>query len=71
MDSFYIINESIICIRNLSWYDGKIYVENGEVVEGETTDSEYVSTTNNLINKKIQQNDLTLKYDYLRKLKKK
>ena len=24
MDSFYIINESIICIRNLSWYDGKM-----------------------------------------------
>lgn len=69
-----------------SWYNGEVYVENGEVsqifndpknytkgwidVEDASTltdddcDLENVRFLNELINKKIQQNDLTLKYDY-------
>ena len=53
-----------------SWYDGKVYVENGEVVEGKNFSQDYIIATNDLINKKIQQNDLTLKYDYFRRMKK-
>ena len=53
-----------------SWYDGNVYVENGEAKEGKSYSKEYVKETNDLINKKIQQNDLTLKYDYFRRMEK-
>ena len=51
-----------------SWYDGNVYVENGEVKEGKSYEKDYIKETNDLINKKIQQNDLTLKYDYFRRM---
>lgn len=55
-----------------SWYDGNVYVENGTVTSQrkKNTDEEYILQMNALINSLIQQNDLTLKYDYLRRLKK-
>ena len=51
-----------------SWYDGNVYVVNGEVKEGKSYEKDYIKETNDLINKKIQQNDLTLKYDYFRRI---
>lgn len=51
-----------------SWYDGNVYVENGEVKEGTNYEKDYIKETNDLINRKIQQNDLTLKYDYFRRM---
>ena len=59
-----------VFFSDFSWYDGMIYVENGEVTEGRRYKEEYVLELNDLINKKIQQNDLTLKYDYFRRMKK-
>lgn len=53
-----------------SWYDGNVYVENGEAKEGKNYEKDYIRETNDLINKKIQQNDLTLKYDYFRRVEK-
>ena len=69
-----------------SWYNGEVYVENGEVSQifkdpydytkgwvdvedahtltNDDCDLENVRHLNELINNKIQQNDLTLKYDY-------
>ncbi len=52
-----------------SWYDGNVYVENGKAVSGENIDEAYVDETNSKINSLIQRNDLTLKYDYFRRLK--
>lgn len=54
-----------------SWYDGEVYVEYGEVTLGDKYDQEYVDKTNDEINRKIRQNDLTLKYDYFRRMEKK
>lgn len=67
MDSNY---EGYVFFSDYSWYDGNIYVENGEVTRGENVDPNYVTDMNGLINRLIQQNDLTQKYDYFRKLKK-
>lgn len=53
-----------------SWYDGNVYVENGNAVSVENIDDAYVNETNTKINSLIQQNDLTLKYDYFRRLNK-
>ena len=51
-----------------SWYDGNIYVENGMAVNDENANESYVNEMNTLINRLIQQNDLTLKYDYFRRI---
>lgn len=51
-----------------SWYDGNIYVENGEVVMGESPETEYLVEMEKTVNEKILKNDLTLKYDHFREL---
>ena len=58
-----------VFFSDYSWYDGEIYVEYGEVTLGDKYDEEYVAKTNDEINRKIQQNDLTLKYDYFRRMR--
>ncbi len=50
-----------------SWYDGKYYVADGEVTNKDKYDEDYISDVNALINKRIRQNDLILKYDYFKK----
>lgn len=58
-----------VFFSDYSWYDGKNYVEFGEVTNNQSADSEYINQTNTLINNLIRKNDLTLKYDYFRKKK--
>ena len=61
-----------VFFSDYSWYDGEFYVENGEVVErkkGKKPEANYIADMNAMINQIIQKNDLTLKYDYFRKLK--
>lgn len=65
-----IMNEDyngFVFFSDYSWYDGNIYVENGTA--GGSSDNEYVNDMNEQINNCIKRNDLTLKYDYFRKLK--
>ena len=50
-----------------SWYDGNVYVENGEAIKG-SIQRDILDSKNTHINELIQKNDLTLKYDYFRKL---
>ena len=52
-----------------SWYDGNIYSENGIAIKGENVNDAYLNSFNDRINRLIQQNDLTLKYDYFRRMK--
>lgn len=61
--------QGYVFFSDYSWYDGNIYVENGEVTQGVTAgvDSQYISDMNELIHQLIQRNDLTQKYDYWRK----
>lgn len=58
-----------VFFSDYSWYDGRHYVEYGEVTNRSKYDEEYITDTNALINKLIEQNDLILKYDYFRQLK--
>ena len=51
-----------------SWYDGNLYVENGEVLSGEMSDSAYVIDMSTLVSELILKNDLIQKYDYFREL---
>ena len=57
-----------VFFSDYSWYDGKVYVENGEVVLGETPDTEYLIEMSALISQLILRNDLIQKYDYFREL---
>lgn len=57
-----------VFFSDYSWYDGNVYVEDGKVIIGENTDKEYIDETNEKINRLIMQNDLTLKYDFFRRL---
>lgn len=52
-----------------SWYDGNVYVSDGVITNGATMSEEVLEQKNTLINNLIRKNDLTLKYDYFRKVK--
>ncbi|MDO5411132.1 MAG: sulfatase-like hydrolase/transferase [Lachnospiraceae bacterium] len=51
-----------------SWYDGNVYVEDGAVTNGGKIDEKELNRINTKINNLIRKNDLTLKYDYFRKI---
>lgn len=52
-----------------SWYDGNVYVEDGVITNGGVMSEEKLEQMNSHINNLIQKNDLTLKYDYFRRIK--
>ncbi len=54
-----------VFFSDYSWYDGVHYVENGEVVNSDEYDPEYIERINDEINLLINKNDMTLKYDFL------
>lgn len=55
-----------VFFSDYSWYDGNIYVENGEVAMGTAPSAEYVKDMSGHITALIQQNDLIQKYDIMR-----
>jgi phosphoglycerol transferase MdoB-like AlkP superfamily enzyme len=72
----YFIGGDIMCdeyagyvfFSDYSWYDGNIYVENGEVVMGEMADTSYVIEMSTLVSELVLKNDLIQKYDHFREL---
>lgn len=58
----------IAFFSDYAWYDGQVYVENGEVVLGQQPDTEYIIRMSTLVSDLIWVNDLTLKYDHFREL---
>lgn len=60
--------EGYAFFSDYSWYDGKHYVENGAIVRGEPMEADVLHKKNDFINQLIRKNDLTLKYDYFRKM---
>lgn len=58
-----------VFFSDYSWYDGNVYVEDGEAVSGTVKDESYILQMNMYINELIKKNDLILKYDYFRKIK--
>lgn len=76
-EEFYIGNDIMddsyrgyVFFSDYSWYDGNVYVENGEVTNGKKADKAYIASMNEHINRLVQKNDLTQKYDYFRELNK-
>lgn len=57
-----------VFFSDYSWYDGNAYVEGGEVVNGAAIDNKALEEMNTLINDLVRKNDMTLKYDYFRRI---
>ena len=58
----------IVFFSDYSWYDGNVYVEGGEVTNGKKISAKNLENNNLLVNHLARKNDLTLKYNYLKKL---
>ena len=60
--------DEYVFFSDYSWYDGVNYVELGNATNNDNADAEYINTMNDRINKLIRKNDLTLKYDYFKRV---
>lgn len=58
--------QGIVFFSDYSWYDGNVYVENGEITNGKKMNSEKLEEKNEFINYIARKNDLTLKYNYFK-----
>ena len=61
-------NSGYVFFSDYSWYDGTNYVELGENDKSGDVDASYIDKVNREINNTVKINDLTLKYDYFRKI---
>lgn len=64
-------NSGLAFFADYSWIDGKILVNNGKIVKIKNIsdyeiDEKYILKNNQEVRKRFKQNDLTLKYDYLK-----
>ena len=66
LDSDY---EPIVFFNDYSWYDGNVYVYQGEITNGKSISSEELENKNYFITRITKKNDLTLKFDYFKKTK--
>lgn len=57
-----------VFFSDYSWYDGNIYVDSGIVTNNKSIDPISLEDKNYYINYIIRKNDLTLKYDYFKKI---
>ena len=57
-----------VFFSDYSWYDGNAYVEGGEVTNGAVIEQKTLEEMNTLINDLVRKNDMTLKYDYFRRI---
>ncbi len=64
LDSKY---EGLVFFSDYSWYDGNVYVENGEVTNGKRIDPDNLEEKNQYVSYLAKKNDLTLKYNYFKK----
>ena len=53
-----------VFFSDYSWYNGKVYVEGGEVTNGKWINRTDLENMNHYISELIKKNDLTLKTDY-------
>ncbi len=57
----------IAFFNDYSWYDGNVYVDNGEVTNDKKISPEKLLEKNEYVSYLIKKNDLTLKYNYFKK----
>ena len=62
--------EGIVFFSDYSWYDGNVYVENGEVTNGKNISYEKLEEKNYYISSITKKNDLALKFNYFKYQKK-
>ena len=60
----------LVFFSDYSWYDGNVYVSGGEVVNNGKISDEDLEMMNYYVNYLERKNDLTLKCDYFKKIKK-
>ena len=64
LDSNY---QGIVFFSDYSWYDGNVYVENGEVTNGKSISYNSLEEKNYYISSITKKNDLALKINYFKK----
>lgn len=62
--------QKIVFFSDYSWYDGNVYVDGGIVTNKRYISEEALDNKNYYVNYLIKKNDLTLKYNYYKKLEK-
>lgn len=62
--------QKIVFFSDYSWYDGNVYVDGGIVTNKRYISEEALEDKNYYVNYLIKKNDLTLKYNYFKKLEK-
>ena len=67
LDSNY---DGIVFFSDYSWYDGNVYVENGEITNNKSTSYENLEEKNYYVSNITKKNDLTLKFNYFKTKKK-
>ena len=59
--------EGIVFFSDYSWYDGNVYVENGEITNNKSISNDKLEEYNYYISNITKKNDLALKYNYFKK----
>ena len=62
--------EGIVFFSDYSWYDGNVYVNNGEVINNKSISYDALEAKNFYVSNITKKNDLTLKYNFLKNKKK-
>lgn len=58
--------DGIVFFSDYSWYDGNVYVENGEVINNKNISYDKLEEKNYYINYITKKNDLALKFNYFK-----
>lgn len=58
--------DGIVFFSDYSWYDGNVYVENGEVTNNKKIKTSKLEEKNEYVSYITKKNDLTLKYNYFK-----
>lgn len=58
--------KGMVYFNDYSWYDGNVYVENGEVVNGKKISDDELTDKNFYVSYQTRKNDLALKYNYFK-----
>ncbi len=60
----------ITFFNDLSWYDGNYYVFDGKIIKGNKKHTEKIEERNSYVNYLIKKNDLMLKHNFFKEIKK-
>ena len=61
-------NDTLTIFSDLSWYDGNIYVVDGQVKNSKSVDELTLEEKNSLVEYYVKKNDLVLKYNYFKEI---